>query len=224
MKDRVLKDRVVDDQVVTVLELSPAELLDPRGFSNGDLLDGYAPVTSFSANDAQPVDRRCTVSVYGDSRHLLRCLVTTHLLPLFPWAASQVVHQGRGRSPLYLALVDDEGCPLRAREEELRSSPSVFVEESEVRALAGRVYPLRTGSEVALYESLGLPFHAHEAALELVRPFCGLGDDVLCLAGEVYAVSYAGLDRCCLPEDREFLDVLAERLSSAVAAARSLLA
>jgi len=128
-----------------------------------------------------------------------------------------VFYQDPHGSPVRLWLHDDDGCPLSARHEEVRSAPSVLLREEDLLEDIGRVYPLRTVGQVVLYEALELPMRDHETALALLAPFLELDDDVLVLAAELYSVTNSSASN----PGRDVLDV-AGLLFDVVASARSL--
>lgn len=219
---------------MTALVLRPADLLDPYGFEEGLLCRSVLEQLLCSATGV-PRTALGVESGYASPRHLLRHLIRTHLLPLFPWASSMVMHQEPHGSPVRLWLHDEDGCPLSGRLEEVRSAPSVLLDEVDLRRGVARVYPLRSAAQVALYRALDMPPAEHETALALLAPFHDLEDDVLVLAAELYPVARTHASTSAVTPGLDFLvrevaneygrgDVLeaAGLLFDVVASARSL--
>lgn len=205
---------------MTSLVLHPSELLDPHGFEDGllcaSVLAALAPPESHGI-----VSTRAGDGAYGSPRHLLRHLVRTRLLPLFPWSSEVLMHQDPVGPPLRLWLFDDDGCPLRSRAQEVCATPPVVLDADVLRAAIAAVYPLRTAAQVGLYDAIGLPQCDHETVLALVAPFCVLEDDVLVLTAELYAGSCGTPIPGAVPGSGDVLDI-AGRLFGSVASARML--
>lgn len=205
---------------MTSLVLHPSELLDPHGFEDGLLcapvLAALAPPESHGI-----VSPRAGDGAYGSPRHLLRHLVRTRLLPLFPWSSEAVMYQDPAGPPIRLWLFDDDGCPLRAHAEEVCATTPVVLDADALRTALASVYPLRTAAQVGLYDAIGLPQRDHETALALVAPFCSLEDDVLVLTAELYAGSCGTRIPGGVTGSDDVLDI-AGRLFGSVASARML--
>lgn len=141
-----------------------------------------------------------------------------------------VVWQDPHGSPVYLWLRDDDGCPLRSREREVRQASPVVLEDADIRTALARVYPLRTPAQAGLYAALAFPPAEHETALALLAPFTGLDDDVLVLAAEIYSAARpAGAMPVLVPYEgyvdgasRDVVLTTAGRLFDVIADARSL--
>jgi hypothetical protein len=218
---------------VSSLILSPADLLDPQGFNNGMLCQATRTEVRPSAGLTELTTQE-VVSTYpkwsnfGSSRHLLRYLINGYLLPLFPWASEMVLYQEPNGSPVRLWLYDAEGCPLRSREQEVRKAGPVLLGFEELCSAVDAVYPLTTPAQVRLYDALGLPSEEHEKALLLVAPFCGLEDDVLMLAADLYVNTHSGKPLGTPPvtdvdtSRNSMVLEIANRLFDVVASARSL--
>jgi len=200
---------------VSAVELRPSDLLDPRGFDDGRLLDSLAAGSWPAA--AVSVGLSEVASCYLSGRHLLRFLIEEHLLPTLPAASGLVFHQDPTGSPVRLWPYDADGCLVRVRALEVAHAPAVVLGEAELCAGLAAVYPLRSAAQVRLYHALALPWTSHRSALALVAPFCGLDDDVVSLAAEVYACSRP------VSGTRDVLEV-ASGLFEAVSSARSLVA
>jgi len=171
---------------VSAIALHPGELLDSHGFKNGLLCEPLLTDTRYlPAVAPRSISREA--GGYASSRHLLRHLIDVHLLPVLPWAAQAVFYQDPHGSPVRLWLYDEEGCPLRTREQDVRGTPPILLGADDLRQAVSRVYPLRTSAQVDLYTALGLLPAEHETALVALAPFLELDDDVLALAAELYA-------------------------------------
>lgn len=205
---------------MTSLVLHPSELLDPNGFEDGLLC---APVLAALAPPELHgiMSPRVGDGAYGSPRHLLRHLIRTRLLPLFPWSSEVLMQQDPAGPPIRLWLFDDDGCPLRSRAEEVCAAPPVVLDADALLPALSSVYPLRTAAQVGLYEAIGLPQRDHETTLALVAPFCCLEDDVLLLTAELYAGSRSTRTPGAVPQDGDVLDI-AGRLFGSVASARML--
>jgi hypothetical protein len=200
--------------------LQPSALLDPHGFEDGLLFT--AALDALSTQEFRDIAAsRPGGGRYCSPRHLLRHLVRTRLLPLFPWSSGMVMYQDPVGPPIRLWLHDDDGCPLRARAEEVRAASPVVLDESALRSAVELVYPLRTAAQVGLYEAVDLPQRDHEKTLALVAPFCSLEGDVLSLAAEIYAGSRSARPHVAVPGSGDVLDVT-DRLFEAVSSARLL--
>ena len=208
--------RVIDTGDIgdVVLELAPQDLLDQWGFAAGTLCEHLPHRFGASIPAGAP-----TQSDYPWSRHLLRHLVVEHVLPLLSWSPAQVIEQESAGSPIRLWLFDDDGCPMRRREEEVRALPPVRVRSDEIANAVRDIYPLRRNCEVALYDALGFPCREHRRALALLRPFVSFDDDVLHLAAEIYAAEPSGSPVGSIGEPSA-----ASRLLESVGSARLLLA
>lgn len=175
---------------MTSLVLRPADLLEPYGFEEGLLCRSVLDQLLWSVTGVRQADLSSN-SYYGSPRHLLRHLIQTHLLPVFPWASEMVMYQDPHGSPVRLWLHDEDGCPLPGRMEEVRRAPSVLLDEADLERGVARVYPLRSTAQVTLYGALGRPPAEHETSLALLAPFLELDDDVLVLAAELYPAACA---------------------------------